>query len=136
MHVVRCEGDLTVKLKLHSLKIIDELQASLHSSPQYLACSIQKDGHSFVSLSNLKPQKNEPLLTEDNDIFKDASPDFLSFTDSAEAVTEKDLLEEISNSADVYYEAEDVENSQFVSLTFLTRTSSSPDYDGVDSHVL
>lgn len=135
MHVVRCEGDLTVKLKLHSLKIKDELQASLISSPQYLACSVQKDDHSSASLGNLEPQKNELLSTEEYDIFKDASPDFLSSTDSEAGNVDKDLAE-ISNSADVYYEAEDVENSQFVSLTFLTRTSNSPDYDGVDSQVL
>lgn len=137
MHVVRWEGDLTVKLKLQSLKIKDELQASVNSSPQYLACSVQKDDHSSASLGNLEPQKNEPLSTEDYDIFKDASPEFLSLTDSAEAGNiDKDIAEEISNSADVYYEAEDVENSQFVSLTFLIRASSSPDYDGIDSQVL
>ncbi|KAK1380403.1 Calcium-dependent lipid-binding family protein [Heracleum sosnowskyi] len=137
VHVVRCEGNLTVKLKLQSLKIIDELQASLNSSPQYLACSVQKDNHSSASLGNLDPQNNDSLSTEEYDIFKDASTDFLSSTDSAEAGNiDKDPAEEISNSADVYYEAEDVENSQFVSLTFLTRTSGSPDYDGVDSQMI
>uniref|UniRef100_A0A175YPS3 Uncharacterized protein n=1 Tax=Daucus carota subsp. sativus TaxID=79200 RepID=A0A175YPS3_DAUCS len=133
VHVVRCEDDLTVKLKLHSLKIKDELQASLNSSPQYLACSVEKDDNSFALLSSVETQKNEPVPTEDYDIFKDASSDFTSSTESAEAGNiNKDLVKEITDSTDVYYEAED-EDSQFVSVTFLTRTSNSPDYDGVDS---
>lgn len=136
MHVVRCEGDLTVKVKLHSLKIKDELQASSNLSPQYLACSVQKDDSSSASLSSVEPLGNEPLSTEDDDIFKDALPDFLT-SDSAEAVTsEKVTVVGRTNSADVFYEAEDVEDSHFVSLTFLTRNTSSPDYDGVDSQVL
>ncbi|KAK1391162.1 hypothetical protein POM88_019340 [Heracleum sosnowskyi] len=51
VHVVRCEGDLTVKVKLHSLKIKDKLQASSNLSPQYLACSVQKDDCSLASLT-------------------------------------------------------------------------------------
>lgn len=137
MHVVRCEGDLTVKVKLHSLKIKDELQASSNLSPQYLACSVQKDDDSLASLSGVEPQENEPLPTEDDDIFKDALPDFSSFYDSAESIiSERDTVVGRTNSADVFYEAEDIEDSHFVSLTFLTRNTSSPDYDGVDSQVL
>ncbi|XP_074383059.1 uncharacterized protein LOC141724723 isoform X2 [Apium graveolens] len=137
VHVVRCEGDLTVKVKLHSLKIKDELQASSDLSRQYLACSVQKDDNSLASLSSVEPQGNETLSTEDDDIFKDALPDFLSFSDPVEAlISEKETVVGKTNSADVFYEAEDVEDSHFVSLTFLTRNTSSPDYDGVDSQMI
>ncbi|WOH07393.1 hypothetical protein DCAR_0726823 [Daucus carota subsp. sativus] len=137
VHVVRCEGDLTVKVKLHSLKIKDELQATSNLSPQYLACSVQKDDNSLNSPSSIEPQGNELLPTEDDDIFKDALPDFLSLSDSAEAIiSEKDTTVGRTNSADVFYEAEDVEDSHFVSLIFLTRSTSSPDYDGVDSQMI
>lgn len=125
-----------MKVKLHSLKIKDELQATSNLSPQYLACSVQKDDNSLNSPSSIEPQGNELLPTEDDDIFKDALPDFLSLSDSAEAIiSEKDTTVGRTNSADVFYEAEDVEDSHFVSLIFLTRSTSSPDYDGVDSQV-
>lgn len=136
VHVIRWQGDLTVKMKLHSLKVKDELQGSSDSSPQYLACSVQRDDDSYSSRNILDPHENEPLSTEDDD-FKDALSDFLSFPDSADAlITEKDLGKGRSNSADVFYEAQDVDDSNFVSLSFSTRNTASPDYDGIDTQVL
>ncbi|CAL5415223.1 unnamed protein product [Camellia sinensis] len=79
VHVIRLEGDLTVKMKLHSLKIKDELQGSLSSGPKYLACSVLKTDPLFASPSTLDPLVKEvpAVISEEDDIFKDASPDFM-----------------------------------------------------------
>lgn len=138
MRVLHSEGDLTVKMKLHSLKINDELQRSLCSGPQYLACSVLVDHGAASCPDPLEPHGKElPLMViEEDDIFKDALPDFLAFTDSAEATTpEKELLRGRSVLGDIFYEALGSDDSDFVSLTFITRTPDSPDYDGIDTQV-
>ncbi|KAG2726780.1 hypothetical protein I3760_01G128300 [Carya illinoinensis] len=164
VYVVRCMADLTVKMKLHSLKIKDELQGHLSSSPQYLACSVEKNDKSAASPGSLDPHPRETslLLPENDDIFKDALPDFMSLSDisiyspnidvghcgttvdmsdpalfkSTEAFSrEKDLGKGKGISGEIYYEAEGSDNSDFVSVTFSTRSSGSPDYDGVDTQM-
>ncbi|XP_075085926.1 uncharacterized protein LOC107782497 [Nicotiana tabacum] len=138
VRVLHSEGDLTVKMKLHSLKIKDELQRSLCSGPQYLACSVLVDHGAASCPDPLEPHGKElPLMViEEDDIFKDALPDFLSFTDSAEATTpEKELLRGRSVPGDIFYEALGSDDSDFVSLTFITRTPDSPDYDGIDTQM-
>ncbi|XP_049360182.1 uncharacterized protein LOC125824878 [Solanum verrucosum] len=138
VRVLHSEGDLAVKMKLHSLKIKDELQGSLCPGPQYLACSVLMD-HGASSCSDpLEPHGKEPPLTviDEDDIFKDALPDFLSFTDSIEATTpEKELSRGRSLSSDIFYEALGSDDSDFVSLTFATRHPDSPDYDGIDTQM-
>lgn len=101
-------------------------------------------------------------LSENDDIFKDALPDFMSLSDigiyspnidvghcetmvdmsdpslfeSAEAFShEKDLGKGKGISGEIYYEAEGSDNLDFVSVTFSTRSSGSPGYDGVDTQV-
>lgn len=138
VHVSRCLGDLTVKMKLHSLKIMDELQgsASLHS--QYLACSVTTDNYSLTCPNISEPHgKDLSMVTsEDDDIFKDALPDFMTLPDSAEAVRDMDQSKGIILPADVFYETLGFDDSDFVSLTFLIRNPESPDYDGIDTQVI
>ena len=164
MHVVCWEGDLTVKMKLHSLKIKDELQGRLSTSLQYLACSVHENDHLFASPRNLDPSVKElsTAQPEEDDIFKDALQDFMSLpdqesnlqhmvmpksawmedvtdfaeVDSAEAlIHEMDLGKGKGTSSETFFEAQDSDHSDFVSVTFLTRNPGSPDYDGVDTQV-
>jgi hypothetical protein len=66
-------------MKLHSLKIKDELQGRLSSCAQYLACSVQKNDESSASTGPFDPHAREmsTVLPEDDEIFKDALPDFV-----------------------------------------------------------
>lgn len=136
MYVSRCEGDLTVKTKLHSLKIKDELQGSLSSHPQYLACSFLGD-QDTGPLNLLEHGRKELLMMEEDDNFKDALPEFMLLPDSSEAgIDEKDQSKGKSVVADVFYEAEGADDSDFVSVIYLTRNPDSPDYDGIDTQVM
>ncbi|KAI7993232.1 putative vacuolar protein sorting-associated protein 13A [Camellia lanceoleosa] len=161
VHVIRLEGDLTVKMKLHSLKIKDELQGSLSSGPKYLACSVLKNDPLFASPSTLDPLVKEvpTVISEEDDIFKDALPDFMSLPDYSQnfdmafasrsgdiseyaefdsvgdIVREKEVGKGKSTTGDVFYEAEGSDNSDFVSVTYSTRNPSSPDYDGIDAQM-
>lgn len=156
VHVVRLNGDLTAKMKLHSLKIKDELQGYVSSGPKYLACSVQKNDQVSASQSSSGPPVQDLLLLarEDDDIFTDALPEFMFLSDSAlssrsprvgdiTGCAELDFLgvhEEVSGKGktihgDVFYEAEGSDNSDFVSVSFSTRDPSSPDYDGIDAQM-
>lgn len=159
------EGDMTLKTKLHSLKIKDELQGRLSTTPQYLACSVLKSDNLVSSPGIIDPHWKEMsvLLHEEDDTFTDALPDFMSVSDagfgsptsdtvscvttedindaagfaSAEGlVLEKNLVKARCISAEEFYEAEGSDYSNFVSLTFSTLSSSSPHYDGIDTQVL
>ncbi|KAI3834068.1 hypothetical protein MKX03_035864 [Papaver bracteatum] len=157
VHLVRGEGDLTVKTKLHSLKIKDELQGHLSSSPQYLACSVQKDETLVTpsSTSDLIEKELPEVLLEEDDIFTDALPDFV-FTDPVHhsqssdmphssdqyagveteaSTTQKKLTKGKGISGEIFYEARDSDISDFVSVTFSTRSSWSPFYDGTDTQM-
>ncbi|KAM3341348.1 putative protein isoform X1 [Capsicum galapagoense] len=138
VRVLHSEGDLSVKMKLHSLKIKDELQGSLCPGPQYLACSVLMDHGAASCPDPLEPHGKEPPLTviEEDDMFKDALPEFLSLTDSIEATTpEKELSRGRILASDIFYEALGSDDSDFVSLTFTTRHPDSPDYDGIDTQM-
>lgn len=138
MHVSSCTSDLTVKVKLNSLKIMDELQGSLYTHSQYLACSVIMDQHPSSS-PNLKPQGKDvfAVTAEEDDIFKDALSDFMILHDTAETgVHDKDLSKGNIVPGDVFYEAMGSDDSDFVSVTFLTRNAGSPDYDGIDTQVI
>lgn len=161
VHVIRAEGDLTVKMKLRSLKIKDELQGHLSTNPQYLACSVLKNDKPLASPCTLDPQGRETSLVshDDDDMFKDALPDFFSLSDSGIyspkvdmshsgnigdssefesagiLIYEQDLLQGKSISSEIFYEAQGGDNLDFVSVIFSTRSSSSPDYSGIDTQV-
>ncbi|KAD5802908.1 hypothetical protein E3N88_14268 [Mikania micrantha] len=137
MYVASCEGDLTVRMNLHMLKIKDELQNS-STGPHYLACSVSENYRSLDPTSTTNPQVEEVSvgLAEDDDAFTDALTDFISLSDSVEAlVNEKDHGKARGNSGDIYFEAEGIDDSDFISLTFLKRTPQSPDYDGTDAQM-
>lgn len=162
--MIICEGDLTVKSKLHSLKIKDELQSRTSTSPQYLAYSVVENENTSVSagVSDYHGHNMSSVQSEEDDIFKDALPDFISLSESsihphsmamnqpartgdiiditglgsADALmNENDLGKGMGFSDDVFYEAQGMESSDFVSVTFSTRSSASPDYDGIDTQV-
>ncbi|KAK1425949.1 hypothetical protein QVD17_14616 [Tagetes erecta] len=126
-----CEGDLTVRMNLHSLKIKDELQNS-SAGPHYLAFSVSENYLCVDSVSIINPQVEEVSvgLAEDDDTFTDAFTDFIH--DSVES-----LVHEKANgkARDVFFEAENIDDSDFISLTFLKRTARSPDYDGIDTQM-
>lgn len=163
--MIRWEGDLTVKMKLHSLKIRDELQGRLSTRPQYLACSVLRCDNVFSPAGLIDPNGKEmsAALHEENDTFTDALPEFLSLSDTgvylqfldvaacrstghisdsagfefAEALFhEDDLVKGRVVSDEIFYEAEGSNYSDFVSVVFSMRSPSSHDYDGIDTQVL
>lgn len=165
LHMIRWEGDLTLKMKLHSLKVKDELQVRLSTTLQYLACSVLNNDNLVTSPGIMDPHMKEmcALLHEDDDTFADALPDFMSISDAGfvsqimdmdtcataedinddtgfasteAAIVEKNMVKGKVISGEIFYEAVGGDNSNFVSVTFLTRSSSSPDYDGIDTQVL
>lgn len=138
MHLSSCASDLTMKVKLNSLKIMDELQDSPYTHSQYLACSVTMNQHSS-SNPNLELQGKDIIATtvEEDDVFNDALSDFMSLHDNAETVThEMDPSNVNIVPSDVFYEAMGSDDSDFVSVTFLRRNPGSPDYDGVDTQVI
>ena len=162
--MIHAEGDLTVKMKLHFLKIKDELKSCQFANPRYLACSVLKNDKFLVSSHNVDPLgMGMPTVPHDEeDTFKDALPDFLYLADggiyspkmdvthsgimgdandssefeSPESFTlQQDLLQGVFFSDEIFYEAHGSDSSDFVSVTFSMRSSSSPDYDGIDTQV-
>ncbi|KAJ6902719.1 hypothetical protein NC651_020256 [Populus alba x Populus x berolinensis] len=164
VHMIRAEGDLRVKMKLHSLKIKDELKSRQSANPRYLACSVLKNDKFLVSSHNVDPLgMGMPIVSHDeDDTFKDALPDFLSLADggiwspnmdvshfgimgdandssefeSPESLTlEQDLLQGKNIPDEIFYEAHGSDSSDFVSVTFSMQSSSSPAYDGIDTQM-
>ncbi|XP_062108869.1 uncharacterized protein LOC133819601 isoform X1 [Humulus lupulus] len=151
VHMIHCEGDLTIRMKLHSLKIRDELQGCLSASPRYLACSVLKNDSTFSSPAMTDPHEKEmPVaVNEDDDTFTDALPEFASLSeaacysqnldtgfDSAEAlIQEQDMVIGRGISGEIFYEAEGGDYTDFVSVVFSTRSPSSHDYDGIDTQM-
>ncbi|XP_071939359.1 uncharacterized protein [Coffea arabica] len=134
--VSRCIGDLSVKMKLHSLKIKDEHQGSSSSGPRYLARSFVGDRDSGHNLDLLESDRREQLMMEEDDNFKDALPEFMLLPDSPETyIDEKDKLKGKSVASDVFYEAEGADDTDFVSVIYLTRSPASPNYDGIDTQM-
>lgn len=83
--MIRSEGDLTVKMKLHSLIIKDELQGCQSMSPQYLACSVLKNDKTMATPSpsprSIEGREISVAPHDDDDTFTDALPDFSSASD-------------------------------------------------------
>lgn len=137
VYVASCEGDLTVRMNLHLLKMKDELQ-NPSTGPHYLACSVVENDHTSAPVGIVNPVVEEVLvsLVEEDDDFTDALTDFMSLPDSVEALAhDKEPVKARGNSGDIFYEAEGIDDSDFVSLTFLKRTPESPDYDGIDTQM-
>ncbi|EOA39345.1 hypothetical protein CARUB_v10012395mg [Capsella rubella] len=150
VHVISSESGLTVRTKLHSLKIIDELQQQHSGSAQYLAYSVLKNEDIQESLRTYDSFDKEMPVghADDEDAYTDALPEFLSPTepgtpdmdmiqcsmmmDSDEHVG----LEDAEGLCDeVFYDVQGGEFSDFVSVVFLTRSSSSHDYNGIDTQM-
>ncbi|KAJ4956285.1 hypothetical protein NE237_013068 [Protea cynaroides] len=157
VHLIHGGGDLTVKTKLHSLKIKDELQGCSSMSPQYLACSVLKDDTIVASPSVDANEKELPMVfLEDDDIFKDALPDFTSIPDHVFSSGAKmdtldinypsdggDSIEALMQDntkvkgiiGEMFYEAEGNGTSDFVVVTFSKIDPGSPVYDGIDTQM-
>ncbi|KAJ0034329.1 hypothetical protein Pint_24264 [Pistacia integerrima] len=161
VHLISLDGDLGVKMKLHSLKIKDELQDRQSANPKYLARSVLKKDNLLTAhgTCNTPVKHLSAVHTEEDDAFTDALQEFLSVTDtdiyspkvdtsqssmidgmnysgefeSAEAlIHENDLIQGKSFSSEIFYEAQGGESLDFVSVAFSIRSSSSPDYRGID----
>ncbi|KAL5782083.1 hypothetical protein ACOSP7_007112 [Xanthoceras sorbifolium] len=157
VRIISLDGDLTVKTKLHSLKIKDELQGLVSANPQYLAYSVLKDEDLLTSHVRGDASEKETSLVylEEDDTFTDALPEFMSVTDysprmgisqsgmkeisgsgafeSDEALIHKDdWVHGKGISSEIFYEAQGGDSLDFVSVTISTRSSTSPDYDGID----
>lgn len=135
MHVSSCASDLKMKVKLNSLKIMDELQGSEYAHSQYFACSVVMDPHPSGG-PDLELQEKDTTGEED-DVFNDALSDFMISQDNAEiSIHEMDPSNVNIVPNDVFYEVMGFDDTDFVSVTFLRRNPGSPDYDGVDTQVI
>ncbi|KAK1307202.1 hypothetical protein QJS10_CPA10g01570 [Acorus calamus] len=166
VNLVRVGGDLTVKMKLHSLKIKDELQGRSSLTPQYLAYSVQKDNLGNNSPCTLESdgKGSHRFFLDDDDTFKDALPEFLSTPDqsfcspnfemahnmksnpfgaidnrigldSADALIYDKELGKGRSPGEVFYEARDDDQYDFVTVTFVTRNPDSLVYEGIDTQM-
>ncbi|GAB2300237.1 hypothetical protein Dimus_034275 [Dionaea muscipula] len=152
VHIVRCEGNLTVKMKLHSLRIKDELQGRLAADPQYLAYSVVKNEQFLASptASDTLVKEASSMSLEDEDIFNDALPEFIPGPDSpmhseswcylevdpsVASFSDKDPGKGRLSSSEIFYETMGSDNSDFISVSFITKDPSSPDYDGIDTQM-
>lgn len=164
VNLLRFGGDLTVKTKLHSLKIKDELQGHLSMFPQYLACSVLNENFKADSYCTFNPDEKEMQIfsLEEDDCFKDALPDFMSTPDQSFNAQNLDLAYNLmpnpescefypgvsctdivnvdkdqvkGRTGEIFYEAQDNNVSDFVAVTFMTRSPDSPLYDGTDTQM-
>ncbi|CAN8243432.1 unnamed protein product, partial [Cochlearia groenlandica] len=156
IHMISSESGLTVKTKLHSLKIKDELQHQQSESTQYLAYSVLKN----EDIQDSPGRRESVGHADDEDAFTDAVQEFLSPTepgtpdmdmiqcsmmmDSHENVGledaeggfhEKDTSQGKGLCDEVFYEVQGGEFTDFISVVFLTRSSSSHDYNGIDTQM-
>ncbi|XP_019431159.1 PREDICTED: uncharacterized protein LOC109338390 isoform X1 [Lupinus angustifolius] len=161
VNVILSDGDLTVKMKLHSLKIKDELLGCLSGVPRYLAVSVlNNETLSSSPVSFDSHGKDAPFgFPDDDDSFVDALSEFISQADGGNHLHNMDLgqkgrmmittdfeslenlihekeIEKGKNTPhEIYFEAEGSDHSNFVSVSFATRSSGSPDYDGIDTQM-
>ncbi|CAN1281796.1 Intermembrane lipid transfer protein vps13A [Linum perenne] len=155
VYLIHSLGDLTAKMKLHSLKIKDELQSYPSTNPQYLVCSVVNNEKPLASPRTPEPQgKDTPVVaSDDTDTFADALPEFLNMSDpiysprldishsgdisdvyGSSDFDSEDQLQRRSISSEIFYEAQGGDQD-FVSVVFSTRSSASPDYDGIDTQM-
>lgn len=154
-----------MKTKLHSLKIKDKLQGPHSMFSQYLACSVLNDNLKADSCCTFDFDESESqnFFPEEDDCFKDALPDFMSTPDRSfnmqnldlayNSMTKPDACEQYvgvnytdvvhhdknqvkGRIGEIFYEARDNSVSDFVAVTFLTRSPDSLLYDGIDTQVI
>lgn len=148
VNIFRSRCNLTIKTKLHSLKILDELQGQLSTHPQYLARSVVKE-----KTASRVDAEVQNIFWEEDDCFIDALSDFMSTPDQTfhNSLFPPDSFDQYSGcsfesglnlgdakerSGEVFYEAWDTNISDFVVVTFFSRSPDSPQYDGIDTQVL
>ncbi|ERN01899.1 hypothetical protein AMTR_s00089p00158930 [Amborella trichopoda] len=135
-------------MKLHSLKIKDELQGRFSGSIKYLACSVLKDDTVNAHCGSPRGAELSKPMLEDDDNFKDALPEFsipnLGFNSlnnlempSSEFSDPIDIsgccgTSSPMNSFIFHDSGQDSDISDFVSVTLLTRHPGSPKYSGTD----
>lgn len=158
VNVVQSSRGLSVKTKLHSLKIKDELQGRLSMSSNYLACSIINDNLETVDSSTPDEEGHPKPFSVEEDSFMDAltdftpdqSPNLHDFEIPSNSISDPDEHIELSSKdslcfegdhqkikhTEIFYEAQDNNVNDFVVLTFLSRTPDSCLYDGIDSQVI
>ncbi|KAF7837665.1 putative vacuolar protein sorting-associated protein [Senna tora] len=146
VHLIHADGDLTVKMKLHYLKIKDELQGRLFMGEHYLAVSVLRN-ETLTASSGSFDTHGKDVLPEDDDSFTDALSEFMQmdqqglmgippdFESLETLIHENEVEEGQGTSREEYYETEGIDNADFVSVSFATRSSSSPDYDGIDTQM-
>ncbi|XP_015689233.1 uncharacterized protein LOC102707936 [Oryza brachyantha] len=157
VNVVQSSRGLSVKTKLHSLKIKDELQGRLSTSSNYLACSVINDNLETVDSSTPDEEGHPKSFSVEEDSFMDAladftpdqSPNLHDLEIPSSSISDPDVHTELSlkdslyfdgdqqkvKPTEVFYEAQDNSVNDFVVLTFLTRTPDSCLYDGIDSQM-
>ncbi|KAK8929011.1 hypothetical protein KSP39_PZI017866 [Platanthera zijinensis] len=110
VNLFRSSSNLAVKTKLHALKIIDELQGRFSTGPWYLARSVLKE-------------HNVPTPDSFNQY---SGNDFDNGLNNGHAKEQ---------GGEVFYEAWDSNISDFVVVTFVSRSPDSPLYDGIDTQM-
>jgi vacuolar protein sorting-associated protein 13A/C len=157
VNVVQSSRGLSVKTKLHSLKIKDELQGRFSMTSKYLACSIIDESVEGTCSSTPDKEGDVSTFSVDEDPFMDALTDFTSDqncnmqeNEIPNLVSEASIYTETSSKdgiwfngdqqkvkpSEVFYEAQDNNVTDFVVLTFLSRSPDSCLYDGIDSQVI
>ena len=146
-----------MKTKLHSLKIMDELQGRLSMSSKYLACSVINESVEATCSDTLDKGGDLSTFPVDEDSFMDALthftpdqnfnlhdsqiPNFISDANEYSEIVSKDGSwidgdEQSVKPTEIFYEAQDNNVTDFVVLTFLSRSPDSCLYDGIDSQVI
>ncbi|XP_074301933.1 uncharacterized protein LOC141633346 isoform X1 [Silene latifolia] len=151
VHVTLADGNLTAKMKLHSLRIKDELQSRSTKKPQHLVYSVVKSEQTVSSptLTDLQTGQIATMLTEEDD-FKDALQEFFPGVDMSTVLQKSPNLEsdpsEVFNSSldlakgngsssEIFYEALGSDNSDFVSVIFMIKDPNSSEYEGIDTQM-
>ena len=158
--VTQWENDLTLGMKLHSLKIEDKLQGHVSSTCKYVARFVLKNNGQNTFDEDVEKHSSESVtkIFDEDDYFKDALSDFGGSCDSLSVLpsnlsslydTPRDSSCDfettiIDSKADLYSgalnlaeEQVDEKNSvDFISVTFVTRQPDSAAYDGTDTLVI
>lgn len=157
VNLIQQENDLTVRMKLHSLKIEDKLQGHVSTTCKYIARSVLENDsqYLFEEIDNKCIRALD--ISEDDEFFKDALPDFScpsdyasfpqsnlsSFPLTPRENSSQDFGTPVTNSKYELFDwnlalgeqTEDVDVSDFVSVIFVTRQPNSPHYDGTDTQM-
>nr|DAD29104.1 TPA_asm: hypothetical protein HUJ06_030572 [Nelumbo nucifera] len=133
VYLVHSQDELTVNMKLHSLKIKDELQGRLSMSTQYLACSVLSGDDVSTSLGDLDPNVKglSMMFPEDDESFTDALPDLMTNPDTGFYSQITDIHEGLK------HESSDISDHYvgFVSTEDFTPDSDSTQWKGIASEL-